>query len=84
MENRALTAQELNNEKEFFSPIHQRLRKELIETRQKLKEVQAALEASEKRNLQIMSSYNREEVARTVHAKIVSLPQHQQTEALKN
>ena len=31
-----LTSKQLNNEQEFFSPVHMRLRKELIDTREKL------------------------------------------------
>ena len=31
-----LTDKELNNKKEFFSPMHLRLKQELLETREKL------------------------------------------------
>ena len=38
-----LTDKELNNEQEFFSPLHMRLRKELLETQQKLAHFQNQL-----------------------------------------
>ena len=79
-----LTERDLFNETEFYSPLHKKLRKELLETREKLAETKALLEASEKRNIKIVSKYNKEEVDRTVHSKILSLPYPEQAEILRS
>ena len=79
-----LSDKELNNEREFFSPMHQRLRKELIETREKLAHCENMLELSDKRNISLLAQYNKEEVARTVQSKVMSLPYPDQAEAIKN
>ena len=78
-----LTDKELNNMKEFFSPMHLRLKQELLETREKLEQVTRQLESAEKRNVAVISKYNKEEVDRTVLAKHLSMPYPEQADVFR-
>lgn len=79
-----LTDRELNNPQELFTPLHMRLKQELLETREKLAQVTSQLENAEKRNITIISKYNKEEVDRAVLAKHLSMPYPEQAEAIRS
>lgn len=78
-----LTDRELYDETDFFAPIHYRLRKELIETREKLSGIELQLKTSEERRYQLTKSYIKEVNDRKASSKLINMPATEQAEKIK-
>ena len=72
------------NDSEFLSPQYLRLAKELKETREKLEKVQTQLDNADKRNVQMMSKYTKEENLRSMNTSKLALPYPEQAELMKS
>ena len=79
-----LTDKELNDENEFFSSKHIRLRAEFLECKEKVAKLEKELESVKARNLKILKQHHQEENNRKVTSSMLGMNKPDLTENLKN